>query len=75
MCCYSTAIKSSRCVYIPQQEGVLEDTGEEGGEYPLMPRTTGDVELLETAHTRAQVLPSGGGSEGQVAEEFHTELH
>ena len=36
---------------------------------------TGDAQFLETAHARAQVLPRGGGPEGEITEEFHPGIH
>ena len=54
--------------------GGKKECGYGCGRYVLM-SGTGDIEFLEAAHARAEVLPSGGGAEGEVAEEFHTEFH
>lgn len=41
----------------------------------ISPRVpAGNTQLLEAAHTRAQVLPTGGGAQGAATEEFHSGL-
>ena len=42
---------------------------------PANSMTTGDVEFLEAAHACIEILQSGGGSEGEITEEFHARLH